>query len=935
MRRMALLEREAELDLIDEAVAAALRRRGSVVLLSGPAGIGKTAVLASAAQNEGVRRLRARAGELERDLALGVARQLFEPAVAAATDRAALLEGTGPVEDALGGRRSASDTDQSAILHGLHRLVANLAAAEPLVLEVDDVQWADGASLRFLAFHARRLDALPVVLLLARRTGEPATDPAALHTIVELPETHERTLTALSVPAASEVVRQLAPGADEQFCAACHAASGGNPFVLRELLRSLDERGVIPDADGAAQVGEVGPPTVARWVLSRLERLPAAATELARAVAVLGDDAELGRAARLIRRPAHEAEAALDTLVASELLAAGRPLDFVHPVMRAAVRDAMPPGSRSRAHRDAARLLRDEGTEPGRVATHLLAAEPAGEPWVVEALVQAARVALAQGAPELAASHAQRALAEPPATDARPRVLRALGNAERRLGLPDADQRFVAAIEGTTDPRERAETVLDMLITGAPITDAIGYTRQALDDVAPVDPGLALILRARLLLNLETAREPMDADLRQAEEELAAANKESLGSRLVAGMLAREAMMEGRPRAVVLPLALRAVQDDDAYAEDLAAGYPHTYPLTAMAAVDEIALAERRLAQAAADAERRGSLVGTGIARFMLTHAHLRTGDLEAADRTARAALHAAEQTSEPWLTTVATAVLVAALTQRGELVAAQQALEDRDLTDTPVATFFHAEVTTARAGLHLARERPAEARADALAVGHFATAAGVRNPVMLPWRPLAALASIALGRRDEASQLAHEELELATAADIPSAIGAAQRVLALTVNGEPMVTGLERAVATLETTPARLELARALTDFGASLRRGGRRTDARGPLSRALELAHRCGAAPLAELARTELLAAGARPRRAFRTGIDALTPSERRVADLAAAGLTNAEIAARLFITIKTTEHHLAAVYRKLDINSRRQLPSELADPRRDEPA
>jgi DNA-binding CsgD family transcriptional regulator len=310
-------------------------------------------------------------------------------------------------------------------------------------------------------------------------------------------------------------------------------------------------------------------------------------------------------------------------------------------------------------------------------------------------------------------------------------------------------------------------------------------------------------------------------------------------------------------------------------------------------------------------------------------------GDLEAADRTARAALHAAEQTSEPWLTTVATAVLVAALTQRGELVAAQQALEDRDLADTPVATFFHAEVTTARAGLHLARERPAEARADALAVGHFATAAGVRNPVMLPWRPLAALASIALGQRDEASQLAREELELATAADIPSAIGAAQRVLALTVDGEPMVTGLERAVATLETTPARLELARALTDFGASLRRGGRRTDARGPLSQALELAHRCGAAPLAELARTELLAAGARPRRAFRTGIDALTPSERRVADLAAAGLTNAEIAARLFITIKTTEHHLAAVYRKLDINSRRRLPGELADPRRDEPS
>jgi DNA-binding CsgD family transcriptional regulator len=926
---MALLEREAELDLISEAVAAARQRRGSVVLLSGPAGIGKTAVLATV-DHEGVRRLRARAGELERDLALGVARQLFEPALDAATDRSALLEGTGPAEGALGGRRGAPDVEQSAILHGLHRLVANLAAEQPLVLEVDDVQWADGASLRFLAFHARRLSTLPVLLLLARRSGEPATDPAALRTIAELPETQERTLTALSVAAASEVVRQLVPVADEPFCAACHAASGGNPFVLRELVRSLVAGDVAPNAEGAARVGEVGPPTVARWVLSRLERLPAAATELARAVAVLGDDAELGRAARLIGRPAQEAELALDELVAGELLAPSRPLDFVHPVVRAAVRDAMPPGSRSRAHRNAAHLLREEGAEPGRVATHLLAAEPGGEPWVVDALLEAARVALAQGAPELAAGHAQRALAEPPTADARPRVLRALGNAERRLGRPDADRRFVAAINATEDPRERAETVLDMLITGAPITDMVSYTRQALEDVAPVDPSLALILRARLLLHLEAVGEPMDVDLRLAEEELAAADEESLGTRLIAGMLASVASLHGRPRSVVLPLALRAVEDDAAYADDLAAGYPHTYPLSALAVLDEPALAQRRLALAVADAERRGSLVGTGIAWMMLAHAHRRTGDLVAAERTARAALEAAGHTSEAWLVAAATTALVAALTERGELAAAQQALDDRGLADTAATSFFGAGVATARAGLRLAAGRPAEAHADALAAGRFAASTGDRSSVRVPWRPLAALALIALGRRDEASTLAREELELATAADIPSATGVAQRLLALTMDTEPMVTGLERAVATLEATPARLELARALTDLGAALRRAGRRADARAPLSQALELAHRCGAAPLADLAHTELLAAGARPRRRFRTGVEALTPSERRVADLAADGLTNSEIAARLFITVKTTEHHLAAIYRKLDVTSRRELPGVLAQPR-----
>ena len=197
---------------------------------------------------------------------------------------------------------------------------------------------------------------------------------------------------------------------------------------------------------------------------------------------------------------------------------------------------------------------------------------------------------------------------------------------------------------------------------------------------------------------------------------------------------------------------------------------------------------------------------------------------------------------------------------------------------------------------------------------------------MLLPWRPLAVLALIALGRRDEAAALARVALDIAQAADIPSAIGVAQRLVALTTDDEEMVAGLERAVVTLEATPARLELARALADLGAALRRAGHRAAAREPLARALELAHRCGAAPLAHHARTELHAAGARPRRAFRTGLEALTASERRVAELAAAGLSNAEIAARLFITVKTTEHHLAAIYRKLDINSRRQLPDLL---------
>ena len=130
-----------------------------------------------------------------------------------------------------------------------------------------------------------------------------------------------------------------------------------------------------------------------------------------------------------------------------------------------------------------------------------------------------------------------------------------------------------------------------------------------------------------------------------------------------------------------------------------------------------------------------------------------------------------------------------------------------------------------------------------------------------------------------------------------------------------------------LEPSQARLEHARALVELGSAMRRANRRSEAREPLRRGLELATACGASPLAERAETELLASGARPRRIALSGVDSLTPSERRVAQMAAEGGTNREIAQALFVTQKTVEVHLSSVYRKLDIASRSQLSKALA--------
>jgi DNA-binding CsgD family transcriptional regulator len=183
-----------------------------------------------------------------------------------------------------------------------------------------------------------------------------------------------------------------------------------------------------------------------------------------------------------------------------------------------------------------------------------------------------------------------------------------------------------------------------------------------------------------------------------------------------------------------------------------------------------------------------------------------------------------------------------------------------------------------------------------------------------------------ALGRNEEALRLADEELRLARFLGAPRAIGIALRARGLIAEGDQRDELLREAVAVLAGSGAALEHARALCDLGAALRRAGRRKEAREPLGEALELAHRCGALSLEERARVELLAAGARPRRPLRTGVDALTPSERRIAEMAASGMSNPEIAQALFLTIKTIEGHLSGVYRKLDVRSRTDLARTL---------
>ena len=231
------------------------------------------------------------------------------------------------------------------------------------------------------------------------------------------------------------------------------------------------------------------------------------------------------------------------------------------------------------------------------------------------------------------------------------------------------------------------------------------------------------------------------------------------------------------------------------------------------------------------------------------------------------------------------------------------------------------------RGRLRLDQRRFDDAIRELTSLGENMETLGISNAAFHDWRGDLALALNAAGRRAEALPYALAAVDRARDWGAPPALGLALKVLGLVEGGASGEKLLHEAVAVLEGSQARLEHAKALVELGAALRRSNKRSDSRDYLRQGLELAHKLTATALEERAQTELAATGARPRRLMLSGLDSLTPSERRVAEMAADNMTNKDIAQALFVTPKTVEVHLSSVYRKLEISSRAQLPDVLA--------
>jgi DNA-binding CsgD family transcriptional regulator len=938
-----LLERERELRCIDAAIAAAREGSGRGVVVEGPAGIGKSAVLAAAriATEDGATRfLRARGAELERDFAFGVVRQLFEPVLheASAAERADLLQGpAGLAARVLGlpgaleeGEAPAAAPDASfAVLHGLYWLCANLAAEQLVVLSVDDAHWADTSSLRFLTFLMPRLQELRIALLVAARPEAEIEEAHLLATLTADPHAYVVHPAPLSVGAVGRLVEaRLDAAPEEAFTAACHRATGGVPFLVRELVEAVSLEGMTPDARTAARVEAVGAGTARRWIQLRLGRLPAPAARLARAVAVL-ERAQLPRAAALAELDAAQAAEAADTLVAAGMLEPARPLAFVHPLVRAGVYEELAVAERSLAHRRAAELMDDDPAGEERAAEHLLATEPAGDASIARRLVDAARTAARRGAPESAAVLLRRALAEPPPAAERAGLLLELGIAEATAGQAAGEDHLREALDGAGDDHGVA------LGATLVLAHALGRAERIEDAVTVVDRTAARLRTrdeqtAELLETLALMAGVLDVSTAPAlDARLKALRRradEPAASREVLAAAAMRAVAANEPAEVGIALARRAFAASPRPVPaptDLPWFVQATIALVWADAYDEaIGPIESGLVESRATGD--SALFATSMTwRAWLL---LRRGDLQGAAGDARTVLEASDLPAPRLYRTVATGVLVTALTDEGDLEAAETALE-QFAPGQPARAHSGAMLLLARGRLRAAQRQLDAALADMRAAGDIAVRIGAISPSSLAWRSEAALVSMALGERERAERLARGEVDLARAFAAPRTLGVALRAAGVVVGGSEGEALLREAAATLSAAGATLQSARATVDLGALLRRANRRADARELLREGLDIAHHAGAVALADQAETELRATGAKPRRARLTGVDALTASERRVAELAARGMTNREIAQALFVTARTVEGHLTRTFQKLDLHSREDLPGVLS--------
>ncbi|ADP81122.1 helix-turn-helix transcriptional regulator [Pseudofrankia inefficax] len=925
--------------------------RGSVVVISGGPGSGRSTVLAALlerAGGTGATVLTACGSAAAVGPPGDALRQLSRDATRAAALARAGKDATGrPVVAGL-----AEAPPLPALVEALGARIRALAAAAPVVVAVDDVHRADEASLRGLSLLVSRL-ATDRVLLVATVLDGAVTEPsrAGWHTdLLRHPRYRQVWLPGLSPAGVATVLtRRLGPAA-AAAAPGWWAFSAGNPTLLRALLddaRAAPSPTGAPEANGAAVGPEPGP----RYVEAVARLVHAAGGEalaVARAVAVLGaSGASAGLAHQVLAdragAGADRREAALGALARAGLMDRD---GFRHPAVRAAVLADIPASARRELHRRAAEVRYLAGASADEIAVHLVAAGWAGERWCLDVLRRAIESAL-----------------------------RADDVAGALAALDLADVTTTASREADADDQRAEFTLLRLRVAcrddGAEVIDRLDPLLRAL--LAGRLGGAHAVTLARLLMwfGREADAERALAELERRRDRLDP--RSALGLELIhdylpvnhprlavasgsARMTRRTAagVADGQTAAAVdaLRLALRGEADDETVRsaqqvlqatllDDQSVGSVE-WAVLALAYAGQLELAVSWADRYLAEATRRGSRAWQALMAGVRAEIAVHQGDIRAAGENARLALTVVPAWS--WGVGIGrplSALLMAA-------AASGAPLDDADVPAVPEAMFrsrFGPQFLRGRASLHAARGRLPAALDDLMTAGRLLVEWNIDQPGFVPWRVDAAHVLVRLGRVDEARALAEQHLARTHGGRLR---GIGLRALAATLEPPRRLPVLLAAVDLLGAHSDRLELAGALADLSEAYLVADRSARARAVARRAMLLAGELGAEPL----RSRLAGAydwedGSVPPRSgpeagrgpettpdltpprdpgatpsTRAGLAALSPAEHRVATLAASGRTNREIAASLFVTVGTVEQHLTRVYRKLGVRGRADL-------------
>lgn len=892
-----LVDRERETVALARAVADLASGRSGCVLVEGPPGIGKTSLLAEAVRRASVAEvpvLSARGSQLERAFGFGLVRQLFERCVNDPSRRDALLEGAAAAAGGVFGQVTPHDRGHDigfAVLHGLYWLTAKLTADGPLMIAVDDVQWCDSASLRYLDFLVKRLDGLPLLVVMTLRTGEQHPDDALLAELALDASATVLRPQPLSPDATGALVRERLGEGSDLFVGACHRMTSGNPLFLRQLLRALEDEGVPPDVSHVDTVRAVGSRAVSALVMLRLRRMEAPVSAAARAVAVLGPAAGLPTVAELARLPEEEAAAALDTLARGEILQDGQPLTFVHPLVRDAVYDDLPAAEKQLHHERAAHILRHQGAAPDAVAAHLLRAPRRGSSETVAVLRAAARTAAERGASDSAVILLRRALDEPVPSHDRAPVLVALGMAETLVDGPAAVDHLSEAYQLLDDEHERAlvaMVVARVQVFASPPGVATAFARDAAarvpDHLEDDRQGLIALQRVTGFMH------GLPPESYRAGPSPAVSG-DGDGARMLAATLAYEHLRDGRDRETAVRLARFALEGDRLLVVDNGLLWIVAANVLQFADLDLGDFWDRALAHAYAT----GGLFAALSVNLWRGFTQWRRGQLD----DALESLLDADAQQRTWGLSGLGGTYVAAFTMgvqldQGDLDAAARTLDDaRGLSWVGEGGRLLRGVV---AGVLMEQGRLTEAL-DELAVAR--RSAEVRNPVWAPWRGLTARALAQLGRLDEALALVEEEVSLLREWGAASSLGPALRLRGELRTRAGMAEGtadLREALDVLSTSDAKLEIARARLALGRCPALSD--LEALPLLDSALAGARACGARGVV---REAVSALGHRGRPVDVPADDGvrLSRRQRQVLDLASAGLDADEVAQRLFLS------------------------------------